>query len=128
MKPGTYRSIMGNQALAMGLIAASEKSGLPIFLGSYPITPASDILHDLSKMKNFGVKTFQAEDEIAGITSAIGASYGGALGVTTTSGPGIALKGEAMGLAVMLEIPLVIIDVQRGGHQQDSQQKQNKVI
>ena len=115
MKPGTYRSIMGNQALAMGLIAASEKSGLPIFLGSYPITPASDILHDLSKMKNFGVKTFQAEDEIAGITSAIGASYGGALGVTTTSGPGIALKGEAMGLAVMLEIPLVIIDVQRGG-------------
>ena len=115
MVPGTYRSIMGNQALAMGLIAASEKSGLPIFLGSYPITPASDILHDLSKMKNFGVKTFQAEDEIAGITSAIGASYGGALGVTTTSGPGIALKGEAMGLAVMLEIPLVIIDVQRGG-------------
>ncbi len=115
MQPGTYRSIMGNQALAMGLIAASEKSGLPIFLGSYPITPASDILHDLSKMKNFGVKTFQAEDEIAGITSAIGASYGGALGVTTTSGPGIALKGEAMGLAVMLEIPLVIIDVQRGG-------------
>ncbi len=115
MQPGTYRSIMGNQALSMGLIAASEKSGLPIFLGSYPITPASDILHDLSKMKNFGVKTFQAEDEIAGITSAIGASYGGALGVTTTSGPGIALKGEAMGLAVMLEIPLVIIDVQRGG-------------
>ncbi len=115
MQPGTYRSIMGNQALAMGLIAASEKSGLPIFLGSYPITPASDILHDLSKMKNFGVKTFQAEDEIAGITSAIGASYGGSLGVTTTSGPGIALKGEAMGLAVMLEIPLVIIDVQRGG-------------
>ena len=115
MQPGTYRSIMGNQALAMGLIAASEKSGLPIFLGSYPITPASDILHDLSKMKNFGVKTFQAEDEIAGITSAIGASYGGSLGVTTTSGPGIALKGEAMGLAVMLEIPLIIIDVQRGG-------------
>ena len=115
MKPGTYRSIMGNQALAMGLVAASEKSGLPIFLGSYPITPASDILHDLSKMKNFGVKTFQAEDEIAGITSAIGASYGGALGVTYTSGPGIALKGEAMGLAVMLEIPLLIIDVQRGG-------------
>lgn len=115
MQPGTYRSIMGNQALAMGLIAASEKSGLPIFLGSYPITPASDILHDLSKLKNFGVKTFQAEDEIAGIGAAIGASYGGALGVTTTSGPGIALKGEAMGLAVMLEIPLVIIDVQRGG-------------
>ena len=115
MQPGTYRSIMGNQALSMGLIAASEKSGLPLFLGSYPITPASDILHDLSKMKNFGVKTFQAEDEIAGITSAIGASYGGALGITTTSGPGIALKGEAMGLAVMLEIPLIIIDVQRGG-------------
>ncbi len=115
MKPGTYRSIMGNQALAMGLIAASEKSGLPLFLGSYPITPASDILHDLSKMKSFGVKTFQAEDEIAGIASAIGASYGGSLAITTTSGPGIALKGEAMGLAVMLEIPLIIIDVQRGG-------------
>lgn len=115
MQPGTYRSIMGNQAVSMGLIAASQKSGLPLFLGSYPITPASDILHDLSRMKNFGVKTFQAEDEIAGITSAIGASYGGALAVTTTSGPGVALKGEAMGLAVMLEIPLLIIDVQRGG-------------
>lgn len=115
MKPGTYRSIMGNQALAMGLVAASQKSGRPLFLGSYPITPASDILHDLSRMKNFGVMTFQAEDEIAGITSAIGASYGGSLAVTTTSGPGIALKGEAMGLAVMLEIPLLIIDVQRGG-------------
>lgn len=115
MKPGTYRSIMGNQALSMGLIAASEKSGLPLFLGSYPITPASDILHDLSKLKSFGVKTFQAEDEIAGIASAIGASYGGSLAITTTSGPGIALKGEAMGLAVMLEIPLIIIDVQRGG-------------
>ena len=115
MKPGTYRSIMGNQAVAMGLIAASEKSGLPLFLGTYPITPASDILHDLSKMKNFGVKTFQAEDEIAGISAAIGASYGGSLAITTTSGPGIALKGEAMGLAVMLEIPLVIIDIQRGG-------------
>jgi 2-oxoglutarate ferredoxin oxidoreductase subunit alpha len=97
------------------LIAASEKSGLPLFLGTYPITPASDILHDLSKMKNFGVKTFQAEDEIAGISAAIGASYGGSLAITTTSGPGIALKGEAMGLAVMLEIPLVIIDIQRGG-------------
>jgi 2-oxoglutarate ferredoxin oxidoreductase subunit alpha len=115
MKPGTYRSIMGNQALAMGLVAASQKSGRPLFLGSYPITPASDILHDLSRMKNFGVMTFQAEDEIAGITSAIGASYGGSLAVTTTSGPGLALKGEAMGLAVMLEIPLLIIDVQRGG-------------
>ncbi len=115
MEPGTYRSIMGNQNIAYGLIAASKKSGLPLFLGSYPITPASDILHDLSKYKNFGVKTFQAEDEIAAITSAIGASYGGSLGVTTTSGPGMALKTEAMGLAVMLEIPLVIINVQRGG-------------
>lgn len=115
MQPGTYRSIMGNQALSMGLVAASQKSGLPLFLGSYPITPASDILHDLSKFKNFGVKTFQAEDEIAGITSAIGASYGGSLAITTTSGPGVALKGEAMGLAMMLEIPLVIIDIQRGG-------------
>lgn len=115
MESGTYRSIMGNQAVAYGLIAASQKSGLQLFLGSYPITPASDILHDLSKYKNFGVKTFQAEDEIAAIASAIGASYGGALGVTTSSGPGIALKGEAMGLAVMLEIPLLIINIQRGG-------------
>lgn len=115
MKPGTYRSIMGNQALSMGLIAASDKSGLPLFLGAYPITPASDILHELSKYKNFGVKTFQGEDEIAAITAAIGASYGGTLGVTTTSGPGMALKTEAMGLAVMLEIPLVIINIQRGG-------------
>jgi 2-oxoglutarate/2-oxoacid ferredoxin oxidoreductase subunit alpha len=115
MIPGSYRSIMGNQAVAYGLIAASQKSGLPLFLGSYPITPASDILHDLSKYKNFGVRTFQAEDEIAAITSAIGAAYGGALGITTSSGPGIALKGEAMGLAVMLEIPLVIINIQRGG-------------
>ncbi|OLY93997.1 2-oxoglutarate ferredoxin oxidoreductase subunit alpha [Cnuella takakiae] len=112
---GSYRSIMGNQALAYGLIAASVKSGLPMFLGTYPITPASDILHELSKHKNFGIKTFQAEDEIAGITSAIGAAYGGHLGVTTTSGPGMALKTEAMGLAVMLEIPLVIVNVQRGG-------------
>jgi len=112
---GLYRSIMGNQALAMGLIAASEKSGLKIFLGSYPITPATDILQDLSKYKAFGVKTFQAEDEIAGIASAIGASYGGLLGITTTSGPGMALKTEAMGLAMILEIPLVIINVQRGG-------------
>ena len=115
MEPGTYRSIMGNQAVAYALIAASQKSGLPLFLGSYPITPASDILHELSRHKNFGVKTFQAEDEIAAITSAIGASYGGALGVTTSSGPGIALKGEAIGLAVMLEIPLVVINIQRGG-------------
>ena len=113
--PGTYRSIMGNQALAYGLIAASVKSGLPIFLGTYPITPASDILHELSKHKNFGVKTMQAEDEIASVTAAIGASYGGHLGVTTTSGPGLALKAEAMGLAVMLEIPLIIVNVQRGG-------------
>lgn len=112
---GKYRSIMGNQAVTYGLIAAGEKSGLPLFLGSYPITPASDILHDLSKHKSFGVKTFQAEDEIAAITAAIGASYGGNLGVTTTSGPGMALKTEAMGLAVMLEIPLVIINIQRGG-------------
>lgn len=115
MEPGTYRSIMGNQAVAYGLIAASQKSGLPLFLGSYPITPASDILHELSKYKNFGVKTFQAEDEIAAVTSAIGASYGGSLGLTTSSGPGIALKAEAMGLAVMLEIPLVIVNIQRGG-------------
>jgi len=115
MEPGSYRSIMGNQAVAYGLIAASQKSGLPLFLGSYPITPASDILHDLSKYKHFGVRTFQAEDEIAAITSVIGAAYGGALGVTTSSGPGIALKGEAMGLAVMLEIPLVIVNIKRGG-------------
>jgi 2-oxoglutarate ferredoxin oxidoreductase subunit alpha len=115
LPPGTYRSVMGNQALSYGLIAASEKSGLPIFLGTYPITPASDILHELSKYKTFNIRTFQAEDEIAGVTSAIGASYGGYLGVTTTSGPGIALKGEAMGLAMMLEIPLLIINIQRGG-------------
>lgn len=115
MLKGSYRNIMGNQALSYGLIAASQKSGLPLFLGSYPITPASDILHELSKHKSFGIKTFQAEDEIAAITSAIGASYGGLLGVTTTSGPGMALKAEAMGLAVMLEIPLIIINVQRGG-------------
>ena len=112
---GLYRNIMGNAALAMGLVAAGEKSGLTLFLGSYPITPATDILQDLSKYKAFGVKTFQAEDEIAAITSAIGASYGGLLGITTTSGPGMALKAEAMGLAVMLEIPLVIVNVQRGG-------------
>jgi 2-oxoglutarate ferredoxin oxidoreductase subunit alpha len=115
MAPGTYRSIMGNQALAYGFIAASQKSGLPLFLGSYPITPASDILHELSRHKSFGVRTFQAEDEIAAITSAIGASYGGSLAITTTSGPGMALKAEAMGLAMMMEVPLVIVDVQRGG-------------
>ncbi len=115
MDPGVYRSIMGNQALAYGLIAASQKCGRPLFLGSYPITPASDILHELSRHKAFGVKTFQAEDEIAAITSAIGASYGGSIGLTTTSGPGMALKAEAMGLAVMLEIPLVICNIQRGG-------------
>jgi 2-oxoglutarate/2-oxoacid ferredoxin oxidoreductase subunit alpha len=115
MNAGIYRSIMGNQALAYGLIAASVKSELTIFLGTYPITPASDILHELSRHKNFGIKTFQAEDEIAGVSAAIGASYGGHLGVTTTSGPGMALKSEAMGLAMMLEIPLLIIDVQRGG-------------
>jgi len=115
MAPGVYRSIMGNQALAYGLIAASQKSGLSLFLGTYPITPASDVLHELSRHKAFGIRTFQAEDEIAGITAAIGASYGGSLGVTTTSGPGMALKSEAMGLAVMLEIPLLICDIQRGG-------------
>ncbi len=115
LKPGTYRSVTGNEAVAWGLIAASVKSELDLFLGSYPITPASEILHELAKHKNFRVKTFQAEDEIAGINSAIGASYGGAIGVTTTSGPGMALKTEAMGLAVMLELPLVIVDVQRGG-------------
>jgi 2-oxoglutarate ferredoxin oxidoreductase subunit alpha len=115
MEEGNYRSIMGNEAVALGLVAASVKSKLPLFLGTYPITPASDILHELSKYKNFKVRTFQAEDEIAGICSAIGASYGGALGVTTTSGPGMALKTEAMGLALMLEIPLVIVNVQRGG-------------
>lgn len=112
---GTYRNIMGNQATALGLVAASKKSGLNLFYGSYPITPASDILHELSKHKNFGVKTFQAEDEIAAVCSAIGSSFGGELAVTASSGPGIALKGEAIGLAIMLEIPLVIINVQRGG-------------
>lgn len=112
---GEYRSITGNTALSYGIVAAGQKSGLPIFLGTYPITPASDILHELSKYKNFNIRTFQAEDEIAGISSAIGAAYGGSLGVTTTSGPGMALKTEAMGLAVMLEIPLLIVNIQRGG-------------
>lgn len=115
LKPGTYRSITGNHATAIALIAASEKSGLPLFLGSYPITPASDILHELSKYKECGVRTFQAEDEIAAICSALGASYGGSLAVTTTSGPGMSLKTEAMGLGLMLELPLVIVNIQRGG-------------
>lgn len=115
MAPGTYRNITGNLALAYGLIAGGVQSGLPVFLGSYPITPASDILHELSKHKSFGVTTFQAEDEIAGVGAAIGASFAGALGVTTTSGPGIALKSEAIGLAVMTELPLLVVDVQRGG-------------
>lgn len=113
--PGIYRNIMGNEATALGLVAASRKSGLPLFCGTYPITPASDILHELSKHKNFGVRTYQAEDEIAGICSTIGAAFGGSLAVTTSSGPGIALKGEAMGLGVMLELPMVIVNVQRGG-------------
>ncbi|TAK37398.1 MAG: 2-oxoacid:acceptor oxidoreductase subunit alpha [Saprospiraceae bacterium] len=115
LEKGSYRSIMGNEAVVLGLVAASKKSGLPLFYGSYPITPASSILHGLAKRKNFGVKTFQAEDEIAAICSAIGASYGGNLAVTGTSGPGLALKGEAMGLAVMLELPLVVVNIQRGG-------------
>ena len=115
LPPGTYRNISGNPALAYGLIAASQRAGLPLFLGAYPITPASDILHELAKHKRFGVRTFQAEDEIAGIGAALGASFGGALGVTTSSGPGIALKAETIGLAVSLELPLVICDIQRGG-------------
>ena len=115
MPAGTYRNITGNLALAYGLVAGSVKSGLPLFLGSYPITPASDVLHELSKHKRFGVTTFQAEDEIAGIGAALGASFGGALGVTTTSGPGVALKSETVGLAVMIELPLLVVDVQRGG-------------
>ncbi|MEV6183221.1 2-oxoacid:acceptor oxidoreductase subunit alpha [Streptomyces sp. NPDC052015] len=112
---GTYRNISGNLALAYGLIAASRQAGLPLFLGSYPITPASDILHELSKHKNFGVRTFQAEDEIAGIGAALGAAFGGSLAVTTTSGPGVALKSETIGLAVSLELPLLVVDIQRGG-------------
>jgi 2-oxoglutarate/2-oxoacid ferredoxin oxidoreductase subunit alpha len=115
LTPGTYRNISGNAALAMGFVAASDKAGIPLFLGSYPITPASDILHELSQYKDFGVITFQAEDEIAAVTSAIGAAYTGALGITTTSGPGMALKTEAIGLAVAVELPLVICDIQRGG-------------
>jgi 2-oxoglutarate ferredoxin oxidoreductase subunit alpha len=112
---GTYRQVSGNTALAYGLVAAARRAGLPLFLGSYPITPASDVLHELSRLKRFGVTTFQAEDEIAGIGAALGAAYGGALGVTTTSGPGLALKSEAIGLAVMTELPLLVVDVQRGG-------------
>ncbi len=115
LAPGVYRNISGNQALAYGLIAASVRSGLPLFLGSYPITPASDILHELSKHKHFGIRTFQAEDEIAGVGAALGAAFGGALGVTTTSGPGVALKAETVGLAVMTELPLIVVDVQRSG-------------
>ena len=115
LEPGTYTNVTGNTALAWGLIAAGQLAKLPVFLGSYPITPASDILHELSKHKAFGVRTLQAEDEIAGISAAIGAAFGGHLGVTTTSGPGMALKAEAMGLAVSLELPLLIIDIQRGG-------------
>lgn len=115
MAPGLYKNIMGNEATAWGFLAAAEKSGKELFLGSYPITPASDILHEISKHKHFGAKAFQAEDEIAGITSAIGAAFAGDLALTTTSGPGLALKGEALGLAVMTELPLVLVDVQRGG-------------
>jgi len=115
LTPGTYKNIMGNQALALGLVAAAKISEKSLFLGSYPITPASDILHELSRYKNFGVRTFQAEDEISAVCSAIGAAFGGTMAVTTSSGPGIALKGEGMGLALMLELPLIIIDIQRGG-------------
>ncbi|PWU53996.1 2-oxoglutarate ferredoxin oxidoreductase subunit alpha [Micromonospora sp. S4605] len=115
MQPGTYRNITGNAALSLGLVAAGVRSGLPVFLGAYPITPASDILHELSKHKKFGVLTMQAEDEIAAVGAALGASYGGSLGVTTTSGPGVALKSETISLAVALELPLVIVDVQRAG-------------
>ena len=115
MRTGTYRNISGNLALGYGLVAASVRSGLQLFLGAYPITPASDILHELSKHKAFGVMTFQAEDEIAGIGAALGAAFGGQLGVTTTSGPGISLKSETIGLAVMTELPLIVVDVQRGG-------------
>jgi 2-oxoglutarate ferredoxin oxidoreductase subunit alpha len=110
-----YRNITGNSALSYGLVAASRRSGLPLFLGAYPITPASDILHELSRHKRFGVRTFQAEDEISGVGAALGASFGGALGVTSTSGPGMALKAETIGLAVSLELPLIVIDVQRAG-------------
>ena len=115
LTPGLYRNITGNSALAYGLVAASRRSGLPLFLGSYPITPASDILHELSKLKRFGVRTFQAEDEISGVGAALGASFGGGLGVTSTSGPGMCLKAETIGLAVSVELPLIICDIQRAG-------------
>jgi 2-oxoglutarate ferredoxin oxidoreductase subunit alpha len=115
MEAGIYRSVMGNEATALGLVAAAQKSGLSLFYGTYPITPATDILHELSKHKHFNIKTYQAEDEIAGICSAIGAAFGGSLAVTGSSGPGIALKTEAIGLATMLEMPLVIVNVQRAG-------------
>ncbi len=115
LAPGTYRAIRGAEAIALGLVAASRRSGLPLFYGSYPITPASDLLHELSRLKNFGVMTFQAEDEIAAVGAALGASFGGSLGVCATSGPGLALKAEAIGLAVMTELPMVVVDMQRGG-------------
>src|SRR5262249_16724466 len=115
LTPGRYRKITGNEALALGLVTASELAGTPLLYASYPITPASDILHQLSGYKHFGVRTFQAEDEIAAVTAAIGASFAGVIGATGTSGPGMALKGEALGLAVMLELPLIVVDVQRGG-------------
>src|SRR6202046_2633943 len=115
MEPGTYRNITGNTALAYGLIAASQLAKLPLFLGSYPITPASDILHELSKHKRFGVRTFQAEDEIAGVGAALGAAFGGSLAVTATSGPGMILKAETVGLAVSVELPLIVCDIQRAG-------------
>ena len=119
IRPGHYTDINGNTATAWGLIMAAEKSGRPLFLGSYPITPATDILHELAKRKDLGVKAVQMEDEIAGVCSAIGASFAGNLGVTSTSGPGLALKSEGIGLAVMAELPLVVIDVQRGGPSTD---------
>ncbi len=115
LAPGTYRAIRGAEAIALGLVAASRRSGLPLFYGSYPITPASDLLHELSRLKNFGVMTFQAEDEIAAVGAALGASFGGSLGVCATSGPGLALKAEAIGLAVMTELPMVVVNMQRGG-------------
>ncbi|MGH9465536.1 MAG: 2-oxoacid:acceptor oxidoreductase subunit alpha, partial [Thermoanaerobaculia bacterium] len=115
LPPGVYRNIMGNSALSIGLVAASRRSGLPLFLGSYPITPASDVLHELARYKSYGVTTFQAEDEIAAVCSVVGAAFGGSLGVTTTSGPGLALKSEAINLAVMTELPLIVCNIQRGG-------------
>src|SRR5207344_2326567 len=115
MAPGIYRQITGNQALAYGLIAASVKSGLPLFLGAYPITPASSVLEELARHKNFGVRTFQAEDEIAAVGAALGAAFGGSLGVTTSAGPGIVLKQETIGLGIMLELPLLVLDIQRAG-------------